>query len=146
MILIVGIVGHAANKFTPETEEKARRLIRELLHHPDSVACSGHCHLGGIDIFVEEEYAKLNRSTPPFIFPPKKRGWTGGYEDRNKLIAETSHEVHNIVVAKYPPNYDGMEFGECYHCHTKDHVKSGGCWTLKYAKRLGKKTQQHIIG
>lgn len=147
MIIIVGIVGHAADKFTPETEEKARRLIRSLLQHPDSVLCSGHCHLGGIDIFAEEEYHSMYKSTPPpYIFSPKKFKWEGGYKQRNILIAETSHVVHNIVVAKYPPDYKGMKFKECYHCHTDDHVKSGGCWTLKYAKRLGKPTYQHIIG
>lgn len=145
MIIIVGIVGHAADKFTSETEEKARKAIRAALHHPDSVLCSGHCHLGGVDIFAEEEYYLLNRPTPPLIFPPKHLRWRDGYKPRNELIAEMSHEVHNIVVGEYPPDYKGDRFEECYHCHTKDHVKSGGCWTLNYAKSLGKTTYQHII-
>jgi hypothetical protein len=145
MIIVAGIVGHAANKFTSETEEEARKLIRSILAHPDIVLCSGRCPEGGIDIFAEEEYAKMDKPCAPYIFPPRINRWEGGYKQRNIQIAEISHVVHNILVAKYPPNYKGMIFGECYHCHTKDHVKSGGCWTLKYAKSLGKTTYQHII-
>lgn len=31
-----------------------------------------------------------------------------------------------------------MRFHGCYHCEEPNHVKSGGCWTVKYAKKLGK--------
>ena len=50
----IGIVGHEAAKFTPETEAKAKAIIRDLLSDPLSVCVSGHCHLGGIDIWAEE--------------------------------------------------------------------------------------------
>jgi hypothetical protein len=38
-----------------------------------------------------------------------------------------------------------MKFDLCYHCGTKDHVKSGGCWTVKYARKLGKQGKVIII-
>lgn len=50
----VGIVGHAADKFTPKTKSKAISIIEELLSPENSVLVSGHCHLGGIDIWAEE--------------------------------------------------------------------------------------------
>ena len=52
-------------------------------------------------------------------------------------IARDSDYVVSIVVARYPPDWQGMSFDRCYHCHTDLHVKSGGCWTVKYARSLG---------
>lgn len=144
----IGIVGHAADKFTPETEAKARALIREILADPIAILVSGHCPIGGIDIWAEEEYANLpdreNRQEP-IIHAPKELNWSRGYKPRNEAIVRDSHILHNIVVAKYPPNYTGMRFNYCYHCRHSNHVKSGGCWTLKQAKLMGKITYRHII-
>jgi hypothetical protein len=135
--LRVGIVGHEAAKFTPKTEEMARDVIRAIIK-PAALVVSGHCHLGGIDIWAEEEAAKLG--IPYLIFPPKTRTWTH-YKERNLNIVAKSDIVHCVVVEKYPPDYAGMRFEYCYHCHTSDHIKSGGCWT---AKRCPKR-QWHII-
>ena len=129
----VGIVGHEAAKFTPETEEAAREIIRFLLRDPYTILVSGHCPLGGIDIWAEEEAQALDREM--VIFPPKCNSWEGGYKPRNEAIAETSDVVNCIVVSSYPPGYKGMQFDRCYHCHTNDHIKSGGCWTAKRARK-----------
>lgn len=141
----VGIVGHEAAKFTPATEAAAREIIRKLLEPPDVVVVSGHCHLGGIDIWAEEIAKELGAYDPELIFPPKKLQWAGGYKDRNILIARNSDIVHCIAVAELPPGYTGMRFEGCYHCNTSGHVKSGGCWTAKYAQRLGKQAKWHVI-
>lgn len=123
----IGIVGHEAAKFTPDTEATARWIIRTLLEHPRSVLVSGHCPLGGIDIWAEEEATKLGRRM--IIYPPKVNSWEAGYKPRNLQIAHTSDICHCIVVATLPPTYTGMRFTSCYHCKTDSHVKSGGCWT-----------------
>ena len=128
----VGIVGHAADKFTTITELHAKSKIRELLK-PGDILVSGHCHLGGIDIWAEEIAKELGCYDPAYIFAPKKLQWSGGYRERNLEIAHTSDIVHIIVVAKYPSRYRGMRFSECYHCNTSDHIKSGACWTGKRA-------------
>lgn len=134
----VGIVGHEGAKFTPETEAKAREVIRDILRvlvpGADSLdaVVSGHCHLGGIDIWAEEEAKRAG--IPTRIYPPKRLTWSGGYKERNLQIAADSDVVHCIVVARLPESYTGMRFEYCYHCKTKDHVKSGGCWTAKRAK------------
>lgn len=100
---------------------------------------SGHCHLGGIDIWAEEEADDMG--IEKLIFPPKSLRWNGGYKERNLLIARNSDIVHCIVVAKYPPHYRGMRFTRCYHCDTTEHIKSGGCWTAWRCMRR----QFHVI-
>jgi hypothetical protein len=134
----VGIVGHEAKKFTIETEEKAREIIRSLLS-PNDILVSGGCHLGGIDIWAEEEADKLGLEKE--IHLPAIRKWEGGFKQRNLMIANTSDIVHCIVVKEYPEDYVGRIFNYCYHCKTSDHIKSGGCWTAKRAKEA----QWHII-
>lgn len=130
----VGIVGHAADKFTSQTKSKAFSIIHELLTPENVILVSGHCPLGGIDIWAESIAHTLKRE---MIYPPKTRQWLTGYKPRNLLIASKSNIVHCIVVKEYPIGYSGMRFDKCYHCGTSDHVKSGGCWTaLKCKNRM----------
>jgi hypothetical protein len=127
----VGIVGHEAKKFTVETEKKSREVIRSLLS-PGDILVSGGCHLGGIDIWAEEEADKLGLEKE--IYLPATRRWEGGFKQRNLQIANASDVVHCIVIAEYPESYKGMRFDYCYHCKNNDHIKSGGCWTAIRAK------------
>lgn len=135
--MIVGIVGAEAAKFTFETEQKARLLIRSIYARPEVTGMSsGHCHLGGIDIWAEEESIMSAHIFDKFIFPAEILTWTGyagqdGFKERNEKIADVSDEVHCITVKELPLNYTGMTFPYCYHCKTSDHIKSGGCWTMK---------------
>jgi len=128
----IGIVGHAKDKFTSKTEAKARRIIQSLLSEGDIVV-SGGCHLGGIDIWAEEEADKLGLEKE--IYLPATQKWEGGYKQRNLQIANESDIVHVIVVETYPQEYKGRRFEYCYHCDATDHIKSGGCWTGKRAKK-----------
>jgi hypothetical protein len=144
----LGIVGSEAAKFTVRTEELARDLIADLLDHGENISdlhiFSGDCHLGGIDQWAREA-AELYK-IPFTAFPPKNRQWSTGYKPRNIQIAEASDKVICITVKELPPDYKGMKFGLCYHCRTKDHIKSGGCWTVKYAKeKLGKPGEIIVI-
>lgn len=131
----IGIVGSEAAKFTELTELRARESIQDLLNLGDMVI-SGECHLGGIDIWAKE-IAQEN-GVGYIGYKPKNLQWATGYKPRNIQIAEASDVVYCITVKELPPNYTGMRFPLCYHCGTRDHVKSGGCWTVKYAKKLGK--------
>jgi len=142
--MIVGIVGAEAAKFTVVGEAQARAIMRELLSDPAAtLMVSGGCHLGGADIYAEEE-AEL-RGLPMRIHKPKRLTWDTGYKERNMRIAEDADIVHNFVVDVLPSDYDGMTFKKCYHCNTTEHIKSGGCWTAKYAQRLGKRAEWHLI-
>jgi len=146
----VGIVGHERAKFTPETEAKARALIRKLLvERPDNVLVSGGCHLGGVDIFAED--AAVEIGVPMEIHRPEHLSWRkeqpGGFWARNMKIAQASDIVHVIVVKQYPESFKGQRFPLCYHCKGErpPHVKSGGCWTGIKAQTLGKPAVWHII-
>jgi hypothetical protein len=129
----LAIVGHAQDKFTPETESIARAHILEqvLLYNPTSIV-SGHCHLGGVDIYAEE--IANNLQIPTIIHAPKSYSWSapGGYRDRNLLIARDSHLTLVIVVAEL-----GLKFNNCYHCGNRNpkHVKSGACYTAWKSKQ-----------
>lgn len=138
----VGIVGHEASKFTEAGEAEARAIIRELLCLGEVThLVSGGCHLGGIDIWAEEIARDLGLALQ--IFLPKTRSWDG-YKGRNIEIATHSDEIHCLAVARLASSYRGPML-ECYHCNMTDHVKGGGCWTMKYAWKLGKPTQLHRI-
>lgn len=141
----VGIVGHEAAKFTSYTEREARRIIAGLLDGENTVLVSGRSPLGGVDVWAEEVAEALQRRT--VIFPPTARQWegAGGFKERNQQIADASHELHCIVVAQLPPEYRGMRFPKCYHCDTDEHVKSGGCWTVRRGMAQGKPGHWHVI-
>jgi len=149
--LNIGIVGNEAAKFTPITESAAKGIIYQLLDLDGIALVSGGCHLGGIDIWAEEEADRLHK--PKFIHKPKHLRWRDGFKPRNILIAQDSITVANIVVSCYPPEYNGMRFNQCYHCPPlsttyhgiPSHVKSGGCWTAHYARKLGKTAVWYII-
>lgn len=135
--MILGIVGHAADKFSEETEILVHDAIinRILTLSPEKVV-SGGCHLGGVDSWAKFHAEKLGVPFEEFL--PKQLRWEPhGYKERNLKIASTSDRVICVVVKHYPDNFRGMRFqGGCYHCKDRNppHVKSGGCWTTLKAK------------
>lgn len=139
--LAIGVVGSEGAKFTLGTEVLAREAIRRAIRGFGLVV-SGACHLGGIDIWAIEEAKKLGILTKEFA--PTQRHWEG-YKARNMLIAKNSDRLLCITVQKLPSTYRGMKFPLCYHCGTSDHIKSGGCWTVKYAAKLGKPGRVIVI-
>lgn len=132
----LGIVGHAADKFTPTTERSAKDVIYDLIaqYQPQAIV-SGGCHLGGVDIWAEE--IAISLQIPTIIYRPQSLSWSTGYRPRNLSIASTSALVACVVVSEYPPQYVGQRFSVCYHCRRVNppHVKSGGCWTAWKARR-----------
>jgi hypothetical protein len=128
----LGVVGHAAEKFTRCTEAQAVQAIFEACdrYKPERIV-SGHSPMGGVDIWAEDVAADLG--IPTIIHAPKVNTWgaPGGFKDRNLAIARDSDLVLCIVVSELPPGFAGRTFGPCYHCKGRNpwHVKSGGCWT-----------------
>jgi hypothetical protein len=154
----IAIVGPEASKWTHEQEVLAKVKILEILANTD-ILVSGHCPKGGIDIWAEE-IADFN-GISKFIFAPDVEQWedkiffvapdTGikfshlGYKSRNILIAETCDVLYCIV----PKNGDDDSVWSlstfCKHCKRFGHPSNGGCWTMNYAKKLGKETHLVII-
>lgn len=130
----LGIVGHAQNKFTIETECAARRLIEDEIDllKPSAIV-SGHCPMGGVDIYAEEIADKLG--IEKIIFAPKVHRWDGpgGFKERNLKISRVSTLVLCVVIHPSLLPATGKDWGNgyCYHCKERnpEHVKSGGCWT-----------------
>lgn len=152
MLRKVGIVGSEAAKFTSTTREAAKSLIHNLLGMEENVLVSGRCPLGGIDVWAEEEADALPR--PKIIHEPDVEQWNPpnayGFKARNIDIAKDSDIVHVIVVEQLPPEFAGRRFDACYHClragrDGSGHIKSGACWTLNEALKLGKTGFIHII-
>lgn len=139
----LGIVGSEAAKFTSATEQGARQAIRRLFTPDVELVVSGACHLGGIDVWSIEEARAAG--LPHVEHEPQALEWTTGYKPRNLLIARQCDKVVCITVRELPAGYRGMRFDWCYHCKTGAHVKSGGCWTMKEAKKLGKLTELIVI-
>lgn len=140
----IGIVGVEQAKFTPETEAEARAIIYLLLSADDvDGVVSGGCHLGGVDLFAAEIGKELNLKVVEHL--PANLAWSTGYAPRNLAIARDGSECHCITLRTLPPTYRGMTFKLCYHCGTADHVKSGGCWTVKQARKMGKPGYIHVI-
>src|SRR5688572_16872922 len=127
----IGIVGAEAAKFTPLGEQRAKALINDIICDAADISVgeplipkiysvgvvSGACHLGCIDIWAMEGARCL--FIPPerlHEYPPKELNWSKGFQPRNVQIAHASDFVHNIVVAQYPKEYNGMRFAGCYHC------------------------------
>ena len=136
----IGIVGHEAAKFTKAGEAQAKEIIHSLLAGHTLV--SGGCHLGGVDIWAEEISDTLGNEK--IIHRPVLKSWPH-YRRRNLLIVQDSQIVHCIAVRRLAMAYDSIRFSSCYHCNTMDHVKGGGCWTMKQAKRAGKLWRLHIV-
>ncbi len=149
--MILGIVGSEGAKFTAATEHQARMIICELLgRNMTKLTCviSGACHLGGIDTWAIEEATKTFR-IPTREYPPRERNWSRGYRLRNIQIAQAATDVVCITLRVLPPNWTGMRWDRCYHCPAgaDDHVKSGGCWTVKFAReQLGKRGMVIVLG
>lgn len=141
--IIVGIVGSEAVKFTAKGRSDAEQLIVDILADPSvTEVVSGKCHLGGIDIWAAEFGEAMGLIVTEY--PPEAQSWWA-YKKRNLQIAERSYIVHCITVDRLPESYTGMRFDLCYHCGTNSHVKSGGCWTMKQAIKLGKAGILHVI-
>lgn len=146
----IGIVGHEAAKFTKSGENEARLTIRRILTHgiEPVTLVSGGCHLGGVDIWAEEVADDLK--IPKVIFKPEVLSWNPpgkvGFKARNIEIARQSDILACLAVVRYPDKFKGMKFEACYHCvDGTDHIKGGGCWTMKKARDWGRKTKLYKI-
>lgn len=141
----IGIVGHAAEKFTPETKAKAFDIIRQILadHSPsNTMVVSGRSPMGGVDVWAELVAEDLGIAKE--IYPARVNSWPG-FKERNMQIARASDVVHVIVVRSFPPGFKWKRFPWCYHCGTAEHVKSGACWTANKAILMGKRAEWHLI-
>ena len=89
-----------------------------------------------------------------------------GYKSRNIQIAESLKDVEDrlyciVPYVQHPKTYDEhitlggrylpniekepVKSHFCFHCNEWGHPTNGGCWTMKYAKAIGKETHLVVI-
>ncbi|MDE1828605.1 MAG: hypothetical protein KGH65_05595 [Candidatus Micrarchaeota archaeon] len=90
----------------------------------------------GVDKLVWE-YVKLDEKLRKFSrrYEAIEKSWSN-FKPRNIAIAERADRV--ICLATKFKNQ------KCYHCE-QDHQRTGGCWTMQYAKKLGKSGYTIVI-
>lgn len=90
----------------------------------------------GVDKLVWE-YVKLDETIKwnSRRYESIDKNWNS-FKPRNIAIAERADKV--ICLTTRTKNT------KCYHCE-QDHQRSGGCWTVKYAKILGKEGTVIVI-
>lgn len=115
----IGIVGSSRAKHN----NVIPTIMKIILTYPsDTEFVSGGAK--GIDEAVEEACYILSRQIT--VFKPKEQSWTGGFKERNLKIAKYCDKVISIAMP-----YHGKI---CFHCNSKTHDKTGGCYTMKHAK------------
>ena len=104
-------------------------IIKLMKEYPeDTTFVSGGAN--GIDCGVRVACDILDRELVEYL--PKINEWIGGYRERNMLIASSCDEVISITL---PFQEDGIQ-KYCYHCKSKRHQKTAGCWTARKCKKF----------
>lgn len=112
---------------------------------------------GGVDTETEIIATKLGAKTE--IYPAPAMRWEDkvlfenefhkaiakGYHSRNIQIAEVCDGLYCIVPESYVDTGPSAESDYCRHCKMYGHPTNGGCYTLQYAKKLGKETHLVVI-
>lgn len=114
-------------------ERNARQLIANTIryYNPDFVISGGS---KGIDTMALEVALGLGFKTE--CYPSSTPHWEHGYKPRNIKIATESDVCISITTQTKKES--------CYHCN-QPHQRTGGCWTVKYAKILGKDAKVFLI-
>jgi hypothetical protein len=145
---------------TKTKREYSEYCIEYEYDYSDIILISGHCPYGGVDIWAEEIADELGIEKE--IYAPDINQWEDkhrtivgynhiydkvveteyeedlmGYKSRNKLMADKGNIVYCIVPDRHELT--------CKHCKIMGHPSNGGCYTLNYAKKLGKETHLVII-
>ena len=164
----IAIVGPEESKWKPNQKEDAKQWIEDFLSGMkleteqgslgghDIILVSGHCPKKGVDIWAEEVADNLGIKKEIYpadctLDPVNKclgreyfHWWNFHYKPRNIQIAEACNVLYCIV----PKDKTKI----CRHCWKEastvlisEHPTNGGCWTAKYAKKLGKEVHLVVI-
>jgi len=149
------------------------RVAQIWIYDGKPILVSGRCPKGGVNIWAEEIADELGIKKE--IYPAEVNVWNDiiewdritekepliqvrrkGFRSRNIQIAEACDVLYCIVPKILPKFKYRLTFADvqrerlqensyCKHCNTFGHPTNGGCWTMKYAKKLGKETHLVVI-
>jgi len=137
MTFKIGIVG-TSKVDNPTVEKTVLDTVNKFMKiNPNIELVSGGAK--GVDNIAERIAKQLN--IPIKIFPPKFQN-LDSFRERNLLIAEYSD-----IVLSFALPYDNNPSNICYHCNeiTPTHIRTGGCWTTKFARMFGKTGETIIL-
>jgi len=137
------------------------------LSYINLIMVSGHCPKGGVDIWAEEiadefgikkeiysaevhqwkdRYIEWLKSDHRHNFGKVLVGKNQkGYRSRNIQIAKACDVLYCLVPNRITGKVMFNRDLKCIHCNVDGHPTNGGCWTMNYAKKLGKEVYQIII-
>jgi hypothetical protein len=165
----VAIVGPQEDKWLPEQKVRVKQAITTILYQyqfeKELIMVSGGCPLGGVDIWAEEVAKERGVNTD--IFKPDINQWEDkieyenfpmydgkavdyevifkGFKSRNIAIAKNCDVLYCIVPKVLSVTTDKSTHKYCKHCNSFNHPNNGGCWTMKFAKKIGKETHLVIV-
>jgi len=149
---------------SPDKLEKEKERFEQ--EKEKLIVVSGHCPKGGVDIWVEEIAdelgiakeiypAEVNQWEDSYDEHGRESDWRGqpchrlkGYKSRNIQIAELCEVLYCIVPKTEDHPYSCSKTFKkyhCIHCNQRNHLTNGGCWTMKYAKEIGKEAHLVVI-
>lgn len=150
----IAIVGPEENKWLPSQKAEIQKQVNEIINKysindvfdwtNEVIFISGRCPKGGVDIWAEEVADTLGCLKQ--IFEPKTLNWPG-YKARNIKIAKECDILYCIVPEAYI-GFNSIPYNPrcyCKHCKVWRHPSNGGCWTMKYAEKLGKEVHLIVI-
>jgi len=131
----VAIVG--ASKLSENEEADTRKYCGLILNQmireygdDELIFISGGAN--GVDSIAETTARGLGIECE--IHKPVEKNWDA-YKVRNLKIAESCDILYCLPTK--------VKLEPCYHCESKDHERTGGCWTMKQAKTL--KKEIHLV-
>lgn len=124
----IAIVG--TSKLTGKEVDAAKEIIEDIIKtNSDFMIISGGAT--GID-FVAEQKAK-DFAIKTLIYAPKEQSWEF-FKKRNLKIAIECDELYCISTK--------VKTKQCYHHdNPQDHERTGGCYTMQKALKMGKKVR-----
>lgn len=143
----IGIIGPEKRKFTPESAQRLRALIREVTAHATEIV-SGQWLGNGVDLAART--IADTRGIPYTGFPPYTNELIGHglWKRQNIVLAEYCDEVICFVLATLPPAFIGRGGKPltplCRECGGA-HYTCAGCWTVEQARLRGKRGRTILI-
>ena len=132
---VIAIVGASKRSFINNRFDDVLNRIANIIKEevPFEVISGG---ADGVDTIVKRAHPKT-REIKPAVFQWLDMGNAYGYRSRNMMIAEQCDKLYNVVMKD--------EMSSCYHCDKMGHKVSGGCWTMNYAKSIGKEVEIIVV-
>lgn len=124
----IAIVGRS--NLTDSEHDKAFMIIETLI---ERLRKEGHSIITGDAAGVD---GIVRSFEGVHMYKSSGNNWKS-YKDRNIRIAKNSDYVYSISTR--------VHLQPCYHCGEAGHERTGGCWTLKYARGLGKRGEVIVI-